>query len=450
MVHRIIDRVVFVGLLVTIVVTAIPYGAVQPWWVAVFECLIFLLGMLAAIDLLITRDRLPAGTSVALPLVLLCGFIVLQSLRLFAANNPVIPDVRLAISADPYSSQQVAMKLFALIVAGVLMLRYANSESRLRSLVYVVIGLGVASALFGLLRQGTGGSPKWFFPLPEDNRGFAQFVNRNHFGFLIEMTLGLALGLVVRSRGAVRKYFVFLPVAVFLWVALIVSNSRGAIFASLCQFLFLAVLVNPLRRLGSNEVEGDERPVHRFAWGLVGRVLAAVVLVTVFVFGVSWIGGERVTSNIELASTAYEYPELDVRENTRRKHIWASTWQMFKAHPILGTGLGGYWIAITKFHDASGQFTPQEAHNDYLELLAGGGLIGCALVVWFAFRVASASRRLIKASGALPALAVGALVGMFGVLIHSFVDFGLHIPANALLFTTLNTVLVNPAAFGRA
>lgn len=437
--HRILDRVVFIGLLVTIVVTAIPYGSVQPWWVAIFECLIFLLGILGAVDLLITRQRLPVGASVALPLLILCGFIVLQSLRVFAANNPVIPDLRLAISADPYSSQQVAIKLFALIVAGVLLLRYANTESRLRLVVYVVIGVGVASALFGLLRQGTAGSPKWFFPLPQDNRGFAQFVNRNHFGFLIEMTLGLALGLVVWSRGAVRKYLIFLPVAVFLWVALIVSNSRGAIFAALCQFLFLVVLVNPLRRLGRNDVEGNERPVHRLAWGLVGRVFAALVLVMVFVVGVSWIGGESVVSNFELSGYSFtQQGAQGNRENISRKDLWLATWDLIKAHPIAGSGFGAYWIAITRHHNASGTFSPQEAHNDYLELFASGGIIGTALVVWFGVRFVKSARKSLRADNPLlKAAGLGAVTAVFGVIIHSFLDFGLHVTANALLFTAM-------------
>ena len=56
---------------------------------------------------------------------------------------------------------------------------------------------------------------------------------------------------------------------------------------------------------------------------------------------------------------------------------------MFAAHPFLGVGLGGYWIGITAYHDASGLMTPQEAHNDYLELLSSGGLIGFAIGVWF-------------------------------------------------------------------
>ena len=63
---------------------------------------------------------------------------------------------------------------------------------------------------------------------------------------------------------------------------------------------------------------------------------------------------------------------------------------MFAAHPILGVGLGGYWIGITAYHDASGLMTPQEAHNDYLEVLSSGGVIGFAIGVWFVVAVVRA------------------------------------------------------------
>jgi hypothetical protein len=40
------------------------------------------------------------------------------------------------------------------------------------------------------------------------------------------------------------------------------------------------------------------------------------------------------------------------------------------------------------------------------------------------------------------AACLGALTGMFGVVVHSFVDFGLHITINALLFLTLLVIAV--------
>ena len=67
---------------------------------------------------------------------------------------------------------------------------------------------------------------------------------------------------------------------------------------------------------------------------------------------------------------------LLLAQGASRNEIWRATLKMFAAHPILGVGMGGYWIGITAYHDASGLMTPQEAHNDYLELLSSGGLIG--------------------------------------------------------------------------
>jgi O-antigen ligase len=94
-------------------------------------------------------------------------------------------------------------------------------------------------------------------------------------------------------------------------------------------------------------------------------------------------------------------------------------------------GLGGYWIGITAYHDASGLMTPQEAHNDYLELLSSGGVIGFAIGVWFAIAVIRAVRRNTNP------LQLGAILGIVGVAAHSLVDFGLHILVNAVVFLVL-------------
>jgi O-antigen ligase len=440
---RVLDRVIFYGLLGTIVLTAIPYGSVHPWWIALFECIVFILGALALIDLLLSKATLPVGKSLAVPLLALCLFILFQALPIFPASNSELPNVRLALSADPFSSLQLAIKLFAFIVVGVLLLRYTSSEQRLRSLVYVVIGVAVASALFGLLKHGTQTGAGWLLPLPDEARGFAQFVNRNHFAFLIEMGLGLTLGLLVGQARSYLRFAVFLAVAIFLWVVLIISNSRGGIFASLCQFLFLVLLLDPLRRLRRDSATMWDR-FRNFAGGVAVKVILIVSLVGLFAYGVSWVGGESVVSNFELSS--YSFSEAGAqgnRENISRKDIWAATWQLIKARPVLGAGFGGYWIAITKYHNASGSFTPQEAHNDYLELLASGGIIGLALVAWFVVHFVKTTRKVLQdAHRLVRGAALGAITAIFGAIVHSFVDFGLHITINAVIFSTLIAILL--------
>jgi O-antigen ligase len=111
---------------------------------------------------------------------------------------------------------------------------------------------------------------------------------------------------------------------------------------------------------------------------------------------------------------------------------------MFKDHPFAGVGLGGYWAAIPQYHDASGEYTPQQAHNDYLELLASGGLIGFLIFLYFVFALLRRARETLRDGDAPRRAAVyGALAGLFGVAVHSLFDFGLHMTANAALFVAL-------------
>jgi O-antigen ligase len=129
-------------------------------------------------------------------------------------------------------------------------------------------------------------------------------------------------------------------------------------------------------------------------------------------------------------------------EGTRRSDFWRATWQMARAHPLAGAGLGGFWAEIPVYHDASGLQTPHQAHNDYLELLASGGIIGVAIFVWFVVLLIGAGRRAARNySDFQRAVAFGAILGIVGIAVHSLVEFGLHITVNAMVFVILLSIL---------
>lgn len=440
-VARFLDRAIYFFLLTTIVLTAIPYGTVQPWWIAIFQCVVFLIAILGVIEAIISK-RWSLNLLPVAPLLALVLFAAIQSLPLFSGTGSI--SSRTSISADPYSTRLFAIQLFALTLVILLLRRYASSKARLRSLIYVVIGVGVASALFGIIRQNLQQTSGFLLPaLPIGGSGFGQFINRNHFALLLEMSLGLTLGLIVGEIGHRRRVLVFLPIGALLWVALIYSNSRGGILASLSEVLFLGVLLDPIRHFTEHRAETGWRRFQNLAGGLAMRVFLMACLIGLFAYGVGWVGGEPVVSNFQNAGTDFSQQEMENNINTSRKEIWSATWKMIRAHPLAGFGFGGYWIGITRYHQASGEITPQQAHNDYLELMASGGLIGCALVAWFVVLfVKQARQRLRSPDPYYRAACLGALAGIFGVAIHSFVDFGIHITINALLFCTLIVIAV--------
>ncbi|MBV9958685.1 MAG: O-antigen ligase family protein, partial [Acidobacteria bacterium] len=92
----------------------------------------------------------------------------------------------------------------------------------------------------------------------------------------------------------------------------------------------------------------------------------------------------------------------------------------------------------TPFDPRNGTNRPEQAHNDYLQVLADAGIIGAACGLFFIavlFRLGLKRRRSpdIFRRG----VATGALAGCFAALVHSFFDFTLHTTSNALLFLTL-------------
>jgi O-antigen ligase len=104
---------------------------------------------------------------------------------------------------------------------------------------------------------------------------------------------------------------------------------------------------------------------------------------------------------------------------------WKSAWGMFSARPLLGFGHASFTWAQAMFQGA-GVFREHAiyAHNYYLEFMAENGLPAALAWFWLLFTAARARGGLVKYS-------------IIAALAHSFVDFGLSVPANFWVFCFL-------------
>lgn len=456
---RYLDPFIFYALVTVIALTAIPYGTVEPWWKAVFQCAIFALGLLWMVEGTLSGTWLVRQHRLLIPMVALVVFAVIQTTVPVRAGLPgsTIGAGSRPISFAPYDTKMAAFQLMALVITAGLLLRYTTTRRRLMTLVYVVVGVGLGSTLFGLLRRSFQYKVGLLLPhlQPDDGTvlsgvGFAQFINHNHFAFLVEMSLGLLLGLMLRRPLRPTRLVLGLVLAIPVWIAIVYSGSRGGLASMIAQILFVALVVfiaSPGRELlRTEDIRGQVGPIGPF---LITRVVLITSFLVVMVMGIVWVGGDPLASRLESVPDELGVKDSDKYTRTQRSTIWPMTWQMIEDHPLAGVGFGGYWIAITKYHQGSGEMTPQEAHNDYLELLASGGLIGAAFVVWFiALFLKDQIFRSRHSGVVLGAYSGGALAGIFAVAIHSIVDFGLHVTINALVFTILiaiATVRIRPA-----
>jgi O-antigen ligase len=453
---RLIRRVVFLSLFSLLALTAIPYGTVEPWWIALFECVIFALAAVWVVDEFLSGAESVKNLSLLLPLFTLIVYAYVQTLPLVsnsAQSKLLSGEVWAAMSADPYQTRLLALKLLALTLALALFVRYTSSTRRLHALVWMIIVLAVASALFGMVRQTTQHEATGFV-LPYLKGGYGQFINKNHFALLMEMALGLILGIVVGGGTGRAQKLIYLGLALPVWTGLVLCNSRGGLFAMLAQILFLGFLT--ASSPSKSESKGRESShtvtlIGRFGRSVFLRAGLLVCLVIMLFVGAIWMGGEPLVSSLENVPGEVSGRSLEETDGASRSAIWRATWQLIKDHPIAGVGFGGYWAAIPQYHQASGQVTPQEAHNDYLELMASGGVIGVGLFGWFLVVFIRRARvRLRQTSGFVRASTMGALTGLFGVAVHSFVDFGLHITINALVCMALLAIAACDVGDGAA
>lgn len=438
-VARFLSHIIFISLLGLIVLTAIPYGTNQGWWQAFFVCAVFLLAILWLVEGLISNVWLKDSWPLALPLAALALFSILQTLPLGnSSGNPA--GIKFAVwntvSADPFQTRFFALQLLALTMAGVLLFRYASTERRLRTLINVVIGVAVVSAVFGILRQTTQHSPGFGLPLLLPDLGYGQFINKNHFAFLMEMGLGLILGLILGGGIKREQALIYFTALIPLWTGLVLCGSRGGLIAMLAQVVIAALLFSMMSK--KEDSIKPQSNFFRIIQSLSVRVILILVLIAGVVVGTLWLGGDRLATQIEDTRQELNADPSGLRQNVSRNEIWKATWKLFLAHPILGVGMGGYWAAIPAVHDAAGTLSPYEAHNEYLELLASGGVVGLGLGVWFAIVVLKRTRAGLGSSNRFRrAACLGAVIGIAGVAVHSLVDFGLHKIVNALVFTTL-------------
>ena len=434
---ELLDRFIFAFLLVLLVLVAIPYGTVELWWISLYECAIFGLGTLWVLEGLLSGSSNLRERGLIAPIVALALFVFLQSMTFLNSAG--------TISADPFETRLIFLKLLAFAINAALLLRYMSNARRMRTLIHVVIGVAVASALFGIVRQALQHNEVGFIlPYLRRDSGFGQFVNKNHFAFLMEMAIGLTTGFIF--GGAVRRkhLLLYLSAVALMWIGLVLTSSRGGLFSMLGQTVFLIVMLAWLRSGRRSALAPGKRNIFRL---FAPAVALSVCLLAVIAVSAVWVGGEVMVTRLASLPGEIKMDANEFHAGVRRREVWSATWQLIKAHPLTGSGFGAYGVAITKFHDGSGRWTPEAAHNDYLELLASGGLAGVGLVVWFGFIFIKRARRQLFSAGPLRrAACLGALIGIFGVMAHNVVDFGLHVTANAVMFIAL--VVIAPSDFG--
>jgi O-antigen ligase len=321
---------------------------------------------------------------------------------------------QLLLRATPYLflTRVELLKLAAYLLIFFLSTQVFRERRDLSNLAWFLILLCFSVSLLGIVQHFTSDAKIYGFrTLTAGGDPFGPFVNRNHFAGFVELTLPAGLALLI-FRGLRRD---MIPLTGLLTIvpvgAMLLSGSRGGIVSFAFEVAVLALLAR-LRK-------GPEGP-RLVALAIVG--FAALALV-------AWLGAGRA---IERFSTLHKG---DV-SLARRGAMVRGAAHIFFDHPLKGTGLGSLVVVFPRYEIAYDGYVVDHVHNDYMELLAEMGILGglCGLAfLWILFR--DARKSFIAEQGHFSrALHAAGITAVCGLLVHSLVDFNLHIPSNALLF----------------
>jgi O-antigen ligase len=393
-------KAIRVGICALVAFEVLAFGGVEPWAEGILELGASVLFLFWGILAIRGRRAEIHWNWLYLPLLGLGVIALAQNLS--------------GLSAYPYLTKIELLKWGAYVLLFFLTSESFGAASQEIQLILFLVLLGFCVSLFAIVQNFTSdGKLYWMRPLLHGGAPFGPYVNRDDFAGFVELTapLGVALlflGALRREKLVTLALLTVVPVG-----ALVLCASRGGI----ASFFFESVLLLLLAR---------------------GRQVGRMQLLATAVFGllaaifIVWLGvGEAVQRFERLTPSGIS--------RDRRVSIYRDTWEIFVQHPWAGTGLGTLVAVYPRYESFYDGLIVDHAHNDYLELLADAGLAGgicglafIGLLFWRGLtRLRACERRLDRA------ICAGALTACAGLLLHSLVDFNLHIPANALIFLLL-------------
>jgi len=404
-------RVLLIGLLIG---APVMFGATEVWaWVSlgILTCLALLLWVIGSL-------RLPTLHLIWSPLYIpIASFIALAFLQYWAGFTLDRSETReaLVLMCADVVLFFLAVQLFGLV----------ETESLCRLGLTVIIFTG-SLALFAIL-QFVSGQSRGAVTSASPDFFFGRYGDPDHYAGLMEMLIPVGvlyiLGVQEKIRTSARALLVCAVTIAF--ASLLMSGSRGGLISALVEVLIVLVI---LRR--------RSQPIERRA--LAGAVLAGTASLLLFF----WLDPGWVSPRLGLL--------LKVRSPgfaawTRSRKSWTSdSLRMLREHPVLGVGLGNFETAFPPYQSLPSDLWIHHTHDDYVEALSETGVAGGVLIlsalgmfIWLAFR--NLDKRLKSDVGWIR---LGSAIGCCGLLVHSFFDYNLHVPANAAWFSVLGGLSV--------
>ncbi|MBI3663849.1 MAG: O-antigen ligase family protein [Acidobacteria bacterium] len=358
----------------------------------------------------VRKEALPLNLPpAALPAALLLGFTAAH----WAAGISVAPD----------ATRLEWLRWVGYAALALVAVECFDTPRRLKRLAESLAFAGLLIALLAIAQYLTSnGRIYWLVEPTHGGWIFGPYVNRNHYAGLMELWTPLAIGLALRPENTLARRWFWCAVALVMGSSVLLSGSRGGTVALVAEIMVLT--------LAASALHGGR------------KALAGVAVALVLIGGAVWA--------LDQGQVLERYKE-SLRPNSAQQEeaaahrlgAWKGSWDLFRQHWAVGSGLETFANLFPAVRPFATDKIWTHAHNDWLQFLAETGVVGAVLGLWVLCAGGlQAWRNLQKTSGtATGAILVGMTAGCLGLMIHGWLDFNFHVPANAANFAVLAAVL---------
>jgi O-antigen ligase len=400
-----VDTALAVCLCVLLAFSCLAFGGVQEWTQSILELGAALLFIVWAVS------------RIARPSVEICFSALLIPASILAAIVAV--QLLLGRTAYWYATWHKALLWTAY---GILLFLGSQLFRRRDTRLWFAVACSVFGFLLAMLAiaQAFAGNGKyyWLIPNQASSAFFGTYANYSHYAGLMEMLIPFPLLLGIARFFPIPMRVLFSFAAVIMTSSVFLSQSRGGIVALAVEIAVLAILT------------ARGRPGRRQMM-VIGLFCLFVVFCLFLVRPIGLWGRFLQLGN---------RPNLTHEPN--RLTMLKDSLTMVGRRPLLGWGFGSFSDVYPSFRSFYTDFKVNAAHNDFAELAVETGLLGLATALAFIFLLYRTALRQVKhwRHDLFDNTAFAALVGCTGLIVHSFSDFNLQIPANAAVFFTMAAI----------
>lgn len=331
-------------------------------------------------------------------------------------------------AALPYVADGELLRILTYTALFFIVVNNLHRQGTAQGVAWMLTALATVLCFYGAWQFATASNTVWGLGRSEDyaHRASGSYACPNHFAGLIAMLLPISVAMIIAGRVKPLTRILLAYAVLVLVAGLTLTFSRGGWLASGVGLLFVLFALARQRD---------------YRW-------AALICLGIVLIGGGVVAARTRTMQNRLAASH----DLQPDSRNSRPNIWRAAVAMWRDQPIYGVGPAHFSERFKQYRTHWAHGEPERAHNDYLNALADWGAAGVGMILlpWMllgygVWRTLGQVRRdpgdlEVKRSSRY-AFVLGTTGGLAALLTHSFIDFNLHIPANAMVAVTWMALL---------